>query len=82
VAAATIVKSWSEDGFACLAVRVTESAPRGNVEYVGRLAITPAFQALTTAQQKAALVVACTTSRDAGVRAAAVDLGHTGAVTV
>lgn len=70
---ATIVSSWVEHGFACLAVAVNENGQR--VEYVGRVPMDDAWQAMTLAQKKAALVAACRAARDASLAPQPVDLG-------
>lgn len=78
---AQIVASFVEDGYACLAVRVNEGPP-GGTEYVGRVPMDDAWQALSAAQKKAALVAAAKAARDASLAPATVDLGITGQVTL
>lgn len=81
---AQIVASFTEGGFACLAVRVRESAgpPPVDVEYIGRVPMDDAWQALTPAQKKAALVAAAKAERDRSLESGPVDLGVTGSVTI
>lgn len=75
---AQVVASWTEAGQACMAVRVNEGAPFGVREYIGRLAADDAWQALASAQKRAALVAACKATRDASTAPPAVDLGIAG----
>lgn len=81
MATGTVVASFVEQGCACLAVRVTE-ANGDNVEYVARVLIDDAWNAMTTAQKKAALVAAAKAVRDAQVVASPQGLGITGTVTL
>lgn len=77
---ATVVKAWTENGQAHLAVRVAE-ANGDNIEYIGSVDLTPEFQALTQAQKRATLVAAVKAVRDAQQNGET-DLGITGSVTV
>lgn len=79
---AQVVASFTESGFACLAVRVNEGAPLGQVEYIGRVQMDESWQAMTPAQKKAALVAACKQTRDQSIRPAPTDLGLSGQVSV
>ena len=80
MATATVVKAWKDGGRAYLALRVAEGGARGNVEYLGSVALEE-LAGLTAAQQKAALVAAVKGERD-GQLAAPADLGIAGTVTV
>lgn len=77
---ATIISSFTENGFACLAVMVNEGGRR--TEYVGRVQLDEAWQAMSPAEKKAALVAAAKAARDASLPPAPQDLGLTGAVTI
>lgn len=77
---ATVVDSFTENGFACLAAMVVENGR--NTEYVGRVPLDAAWQALSAAQKKAALVAAVKAVRDASLAPARTDLGISGAVSV
>lgn len=57
----TIIAAWQDDLHAFIAVRV------GSVEYIGSVDRSPEFDALTTAQKKAALVAAAKAFRDVQV---------------
>lgn len=87
---AQVVASWTEPGFACLAVRVNEGEtddagkPVAR-EYVGRVPIDDTWPALSAAQRKAALVAAVKAERDRSRALAApatTDLGLSGAVSL
>lgn len=78
---AQIVASFTEHGFACLAVRVTEPG-LGAVEYVGKVAMDDDWQAMTPAQKKAALVAAAKAARDESIRPPSADLGLSGQVAI
>ena len=79
---ATIVSTWREGSDACMAVRVSEGAGKGNIEYIGRVPFDETFQGLTTAQKKQALVDACKATRDAQTTTAPALPSMTGTVTV
>lgn len=83
MATAQIVASFARDGYACLAVRVDEGPPLGSAEYIGRVPLDDAWQAMTAAQKKAALVAACKAERDRLLAPPPpADLGLTGQVTI
>lgn len=73
---AQVVASFTENGYACLAVRV------GVREVIGRVAMDDAWDALTAAQKKAALVDAARAVYQASLPPSPVDLGITGSVTL
>lgn len=73
---AQVVASFTENGYACLAVRV------GVREVIGRVAMDDAWDALTAAQKKAALVDAARAAYQTSLPPSPVDLGITGQVTL
>ena len=84
MATATIVSAWqSEDGGrVCLAASVAEGGAKGTVEYVGCVDNDAAFQAMTNAQKKAALIAAVKAVRDGQAAARQSLAGITGTGTV
>lgn len=80
MATATVVRSWTDETGAHLAVKVTEAS--GVVEYIGTAPNDAAFQALSNAQKKQALIDACKSVRDSQQKPAPVDLAFSGNVTV
>lgn len=81
MATATAVNTFIENNSACLAVRVLEANGR-NVEYIGRVDLSDAFEALTNAEKKDVLVAAVKAARDAQIGAARTVPTITGTVTV
>ena len=77
---ASVVGTFVENGFACLAVRVNENGR--NVEYVGRVEITPEFQVLSSAEKKEALRLAAKAVRDAQREPAPTAPSITGSVSI
>ena len=73
---AQVVASFTENGFACLAVRV------GATEFIGRVSMDAAWQAMSAAEKKQALVAAVKQVRDATLAAAPADLGVSGQVAI
>lgn len=70
MAEALVMATFSENGLACLALRVEGDATNadGNsvaVEYIGRVPIDEAWAALSIAQQQAVLVAAAQAERNA-----------------
>jgi hypothetical protein len=76
-----IVRAWADGTFAYLAVRVNEGGNTGNVEYIGRVQLDEAWQAMNAAAKKAALVEAVQAAR-ARQQPSTSDLGIGGTVTL
>jgi hypothetical protein len=60
---AQIVRAWTENGYANLAIRVPSDDSNIDTEYIGRVPLAD-LQGLTAAQQKAALIAAVKAERD------------------
>ena len=89
MATATVAATWTERGYACMSVRVPNDtsltgtgAQTLTVEYVGRVLMDDAWNAMTNAEKKTALTAACKAVRDAQVTPAAAAPSITGTVTV
>ena len=80
MATAQVVACFVEANCACLAVRVTEAG--GNVEYIGRVELTPEFDALSNAEKKEALRAAVKAARDAQQTSKPAAPSFSGTVTV
>ena len=80
MATAQVVSTFVEANCACMAVRVDEGGK--NVEYIGRVDLTPEFDNLSNAQKKAALVAACKAVRDAQQAAPPAAPAVSGSVTI
>lgn len=78
---ATFVARFVENGCACLAVRVTE-AGIGDVEYIGRVRIDEAWQAMTAMEKSNALVAAAKAERDRHFPEAEILPDMSGTVTI
>lgn len=77
---AAVRRAWTERGFAHLAAAV-DNGDGTFTEFIGSVPTDDAWQAMTTAQRKAALVAAVKAVRDAQ-SAAPTALAITGTVTV
>jgi len=76
-----IRRAWLEGGRAYMTVGVVENPDDPSVEnnWTGSVLADAAFQALTAAQKRAALIAAVKAVRDASAAASRVDLGINGA---
>jgi len=83
---AQIVRSWTDGDRAYLAVRVANDVANTDTEYIGSVLIDDAWQAMSAAEKRAALIAAAKAERDRSralvAAVAGQDLGITGTVSV
>ena len=83
---AQIVRSWTDGDRAYLAVRVANDVANTDTEYIGSVLIDDAWQAMSAAEKRAALIAAAKAERDRSralvAAVAGQDLGITETVSV